>query len=73
MGIDLVLNRCYNLNRLKIGGVKMEQPIIRLQKNAETTTNKMRIPQQIIDKWGNQFYMEIYKDHIKLIPIKKGE
>ena len=51
----------------------MEQPIIRLQKNAETTTNKMRIPQQIIDKWGNQFYMEIYKDYIKLIPVKKGE
>ena len=39
----------------------MEQPIIRLQKNAEKTTNKMRIPQQIIDKWGNKFYMEIYK------------
>lgn len=51
----------------------MEQPIIRLQKNAETTTNKMRIPQQIIEKWGKQFYMEIYKDKIVLIPIKKGE
>ena len=51
----------------------MEQPIIRLQKNAETTTNKMRITQQIINKWGNKFYMEIYKDYIKLIPIKKGE
>jgi hypothetical protein len=58
---------------LKIGGEKMEQPIIRLQKNAETTTNKIRIPQQIIDKWGNKFYMEMYKDCIKLIPIKKGE
>ena len=73
LGVDLVLNRCYNLNGLKIGGVKMEQPIIRLQKNAETTTNKMRIPQQIIDKWGNKFYMEIYKDYIKLIPIKDKE
>ena len=51
----------------------MEQPIIRLQKNAETTTNKIRILQQIIDKLGNKFYMEIYKDCIKLIPIKKGE
>lgn len=51
----------------------MEQPIIRLQKNAEKTTNKMRIPQQIIDKWGNKFYMEIYKDKIVLIPIRKGE
>ena len=51
----------------------MEQPIIRLQKNAEKTTNKLRIPQQIIDKWGNKFYMEIYKHKIVLIPIKKGE
>ena len=51
----------------------MEQPIIRLQKNAEKTTNKMRIPQQIIDKRGNKFYMEIYKDKIVLIPIEKGE
>ena len=48
----------------------MEQPIIRLQKNAETTTNKMRIPQQVINKWGNKFYMEIYKDCIKLYQIK---
>lgn len=51
----------------------MEQPILKMIKNAESTTNKIRIPQQIIDKWGNQFYMEIYKDYIKLIPIKKGE
>ena len=51
----------------------MEQPILRLQNNAEATTNKMRIPQQLIDKRGNQSHMEIYKDHIKLIPIKKGE
>lgn len=45
----------------------------KITKNAETTTNKIRIPQQIIDKWGNKFYMEMYKDCIKLIPIKKGE
>lgn len=52
----------------------MEQPTLRLQKNAETTTNKMRIPKQIINKWGNKFYMEIYQNYIKLIPIKnKGE
>lgn len=51
----------------------MEQPIIRLRKNAEKTTNKIRIPQQIIDKWGRKFCMEIYKDCIKLIPLKEGE
>lgn len=51
----------------------MEQPIIRLQKNTEKTTNKIRIPQQVINKWGNKFYMEIYNDCIKLIPIEKGK
>lgn len=51
----------------------MEQPILVLQKNAEKTTNKMRIPQILIDKWGSQYRMEIYDDYIKLIPIKKGE
>ena len=51
----------------------MEKPILILQKNAETTTNKIRIPQQIIDQWGNKFYMEIYEDEIILKPIKKGE
>lgn len=51
----------------------MEQPMLILQKNAERNTNKMRIPQNVIDKWGSQYRMEIYKDHIKLIPIKKGE
>jgi len=55
----------------KIGGAKMEQPVLTLQKNAEKTTNKVRIPQWIIDKWGNRFYMEIYADYIKLVPIKE--
>ena len=51
----------------------MEKPILILQKNADTTKNKIRIPQQTIDQWGNKFYMEIYEDKIILKPIKKGE
>ena len=50
----------------------MEKPIMRFYKNAEKGTNKIRVPKFIIKEWGNQFYMEIYKDHIKLIPFKKG-
>jgi hypothetical protein len=57
---------------VKVGGERMEKPILVLQKNAERNTNKMRIPQNVVDKWGSQYRMEIYKDHIKLIPIKKG-
>ena len=48
----------------------MEKPILVYQKNAEKTTKKMITPQAIINKWGNQFYMEIYEDKIILKPIK---
>ena len=46
--------------------------IMKLIKNAEKNSNKIRIPKGIIKKWGNHFEMEIYEDYIKLIPIKKG-
>lgn len=51
----------------------MEQPKLIYQKNADKEMNRVIIPKFFIDKFGRQFYMEIYKDHIKLIPIKKGE
>ena len=51
----------------------MEKPIMRLMKNAEKTQGKMVIPKTILNQWGTQFYMEIYKDHIKLIPIGKDK
>lgn len=51
----------------------MEKPILILQKNAETTTNKIRIPKNVIKTLGNQFYMEIYENKIILKPIKKGK
>ena len=43
----------------------MEQPILVLQKNAERNTNKMRIPQNVVDKWGIQYRMEIQTNVIK--------
>lgn len=46
---------------------------LKIQKNAEKNTNKIRIPQACIDKFGRSYYMEIYNDKIVLIPIKKGE
>lgn len=52
----------------------MGQLKIKLQKNAEANTNKIRLPKFVIDKFGNKFYMEIYDDKIILKPIKeKGE
>lgn len=50
-----------------------EKPMIKLQKNTEKTTNKMRIPKFVVEKWGNKYYMEVYEDYIKLIPIKKED
>lgn len=51
----------------------MEKPLLIYQKATDKTTNKMIIPKKVIEKWGNQFYMEIYEDKIILKPIKKGE
>lgn len=49
----------------------MEKPVMVLQKNAETTTNKIRLPKPIIEQWGKEFYMEVYQDKIILKPIKR--
>ena len=51
----------------------MDKPILIYKKNVETTTNKLRIPNAIVEQWGRQYYMEIYADKIVLKPIKKGE
>lgn len=51
----------------------MEKPILVYQKNADKSSNKMIIPQAIINKWGNQFYMEIYEDKIILRPLNKNK
>lgn len=49
----------------------MERPLLILQKNAETSTHKVRIPKATIAELGNKFYMEIYEDKIILRPAKE--
>ncbi len=49
-----------------------EQPKLIYQKNADKEMNRIIIPKFFIDKYGRQFYMEIYDGYIKLIPVKKG-
>lgn len=51
----------------------MEKANIILQKNVESTTNKIRIPKNVVEKLGKKFYMEIYHDKIVLKPISKEE
>ena len=51
----------------------MEQPILRFYKNIKKTQNKVVVPIECVRQFGTEYYLEVYKDHIKLVPIKKGE
>lgn len=54
--------------------MKVEKPTLILQKNAESKTNKIRIPKNVIETLGNKFFMEVYQEKIILKPInKRGE
>lgn len=48
-----------------------EKPILIHQKKAEPLSHKMIIPKKFVEKWGLDYYMEIYEDKIVLIPVKK--
>ena len=51
----------------------MEKPILIYQKNADPIRNRIIIPQAFINKYGRQFYMEVYKDKLILKPLKNKE
>lgn len=51
----------------------MEQPILIFQKNADKVMNRVIIPKFFVERYGREYYMEIYDDKIILKPIKKGE
>jgi hypothetical protein len=43
-------------------------------KRADNKMNRILIPKILIEKYGNEFYIEWYDDGtIKLVPYKKGE
>ena len=49
----------------------MEQPKLIYQKNADKALNRIVLPKQFVDENGREFYMEVYENYIKLVPIKK--
>lgn len=50
------------------------KPLFRFMKRADKTLNRIVIPKFIIDKYGRDFYLEIYEDEtIKLVPIKNNK
>lgn len=45
--------------------------LFRFMKRADKEKNRIIVPKFIIDKYGRDFYLEVYEDGtIKLIPIK---
>ena len=50
----------------------MEKPLLIFQKNADKTLNRIMLPKKFIEKFGYQYYMEVYEDKIVLVPVKKG-
>lgn len=65
----------YGLMYIREEDMEMEENKTHLtfQKNADKARNRIIIPQFFIDKHGNQFYMEVYDNFIKLIPIKENK
>lgn len=50
----------------------MKEPIIRIMKRADKSRNRIIIPQFIIDKFGKDYFIEIYADEtIKLVPTNR--
>lgn len=48
-----------------------EKPILIYEKSAEPLSHKMIIPKKFVEKWGLDYYMEIYEDKMIIKPIKK--
>lgn len=49
----------------------MEKPIFIYQKNADKVLNRVVLPKKCVEKWGRAYYLEVFEDYIKLVPIKK--
>ena len=49
--------------------MKMEnKPILILKRKAEKLHNRVILPKEFIEKYGDNFYMEIYTDKIVIKP-----
>lgn len=52
-----------------------KKPLLIYQKNADKTMNRIILPKKFIETYGRNYYMYVYDDYIKIVPmkIKKGE
>ena len=55
--------------------VNLEKPIFTYLKKAEKTTHKVRLPFKFVEKYGENYYMEVYDSYIIIKPIgdKNGQ
>ena len=51
----------------------MEKPQLIYQKNADKVLNRVVLPKKFIEKYGYQYYMEVYEDYIKLVPKREDK
>jgi hypothetical protein len=49
-----------------------EQPILRFFKRIMKSKSFLYIPKEIINKFGYDYYLEVYSDRIELRPYKKN-
>lgn len=50
-----------------------DNPEFIYQKNVEKTTNKIKLPKRLIDKWGRHIRIKEYEDKLIVEPIKGEE
>lgn len=50
----------------------MEKPKLIYQKNVDKVLNRVALPKKFIEKYGYQYYMEVYEEKIILLPVRKG-
>lgn len=51
----------------------IEKPQLIYQKNADKIMNRVMLPKKFVDKWGREYFMEVYEDKIILRPIRKDK
>lgn len=49
-----------------------KEPIYRFFKKTQGRLNYIYLPKFVVEKFGNQYYMEVYEDKIILLPYPQG-
>lgn len=56
-----------------IAGVDDKGVLVVYQKTADVCKNRIIIPKHFVDKYGREFYMDVYKDKLVIRPKKENE